>query len=935
MPTLEQWQSALSAAVFETGHAGLHIPQVPKRVLIDGVPLTAFVRESLGFKSLNELAQATPYLVVLSNGYRIKHLHHVAKDELTPEQMQQVIAIAMQRQTGSTEQRSIVPVAQPAPAPRQPQAPTVHIPLQQWMNELEAVVLEAGSAGLSVHKVRECVMIQGQRLTKEVCLSFGYNSATKVAQAVRSLRVLNNGNAIKHVSFVDAPAQQRAVATTAAAAVAAAVAAQRAPPAVAKSSPQQLTSSASAAAAVVAPQQKLDSSKAAVWCEQLAAAVHKAGPGGIIVQRVEHTVFVNREGLTKEVCMRFGYSSVTKLAQTHPQLRVVANGNIIMHTAYMAPRQLQQQQQQQQAAASPTTTPAVAAAAAVRAPRTQRAVPATAVQHVVPVEALEELLVQQQQPSVQQHTVSIGNGSTSSAASTQQQQQSPVAARRVTPSRQQQLLTPQTVDLLEASSTRHAVLQQVQHSSSSSGTNGSARDATVTLFDGSMQASGLVKQWGLLGALDYSSSKPVYMNTNEPFCMVAVGAQSSDKTHTVAAVVENCVLSHASIAQQHEPMAALILHYDSDPSNSCELAALTMPSREPQLAAATDNMAVKQLAVLVSPNYYIQREMYYSDNSAATVYPLLFEWSQLSAAQLVSLMRLDTTDNSSSSSSSSCLAVLDRLKQYQRADEMPTFAEFVELCESCDVDATSSVLRQRLSLLQSFIADSSVNELLRYERKSLEALIEDGALVIADLTDPMLAAEEANRIFQLLLQQFRTVRKSTLVVLSEAHKYMNSSISSSNSGLASELVHVARQLQQQNLRIVVSTQSPLVLPEELLELTTLAAVHSFQSPDWYKYLQSKFSMESALFSEVTALKSGQALVFARKTVVKGTQQQQQQQQQQQLWSRVQIRRRLTHDGMSTAVVPYISSSTSGSHSVQSSFPRQSPTTTVEAFSVGV
>jgi ATPase family associated with various cellular activities (AAA) len=212
--------------------------------------------------------------------------------------------------------------------------------------------------------------------------------------------------------------------------------------------------------------------------------------------------------------------------------------------------------------------------------------------------------------------------------------------------------------------------------------------------------------------------------------------------------------------------------------------------------------------------------------------------------------------------------------------------------------------------------------------------IQDGALVIADLTDPVLSAEEANRIFQLLLQQFRTVRKSKVVVLSEAHKYMKSSSSSSSSdsssGLASELVHVARQLQQQNLRIVVSTQSPRVLPEELLELTTLVAVHSFQSHDWYKHLQSKLSMEGALFSDVTALKAGQALVFARKTDLKGTQQQQQQQ----LWNRVQIRRRLTHDGMSTAVVPYISSS-SGSNSVQSSFPKQSPTSTVEAFSVGI
>jgi DNA phosphorothioation-dependent restriction protein DptH len=168
--------------------------------------------------------------------------------------------------------------------------------------------------------------------------------------------------------------------------------------------------------------------------------------------------------------------------------------------------------------------------------------------------------------------------------------------------------------------------------------------------------------------------------------------------------------------------------------------------------------------------------------------------------------------------------------------------------------------------------------------------VQEGALVIADLTDPMLAPEEANGIFQVLLEQFRRVEHpAKLAVFDEAHKYMSANTKYSKvRGLGNEMVSVFRQMRHLGMRMVVSTQSPAVLPPEMLELATVAVVHGFHSKDWFRLLQSKTDISDDMFPPIQALQTGEAMVYARKSDITqdGTD----------CWHMMTIRQRLTKDG---------------------------------------
>jgi hypothetical protein len=170
---------------------------------------------------------------------------------------------------------------------------------------------------------------------------------------------------------------------------------------------------------------------------------------------------------------------------------------------------------------------------------------------------------------------------------------------------------------------------------------------------------------------------------------------------------------------------------------------------------------------------------------------------------------------------------------------------------------------------------------------------QSGAVVIADLTDPMLPAESANSIFQILLQQFCSVPRNKLAVFDEAHKYLtpptasSSNSTSTNKGLVSEMVSTFRQNRHRGIRMLVSTQNPAVLSDEMLDLVTVAVVHKFHSRDWYNCLQRKLNMNTQLYDTASKLTTGQALVYASRSKL--------QQSQHETWHCVQIRARLTCD----------------------------------------
>lgn len=124
------------------------------------------------------------------------------------------------------------------------------------------------------------------------------------------------------------------------------------------------------------------------------------------------------------------------------------------------------------------------------------------------------------------------------------------------------------------------------------------------------------------------AEKPVFLNTHEPFCLTAVGVQGAGKSHSLATVLESCLVQCESdqVTRLHKPMTALVLHYDQNITAVCEAAGLLLPSPKiRQHASVPKSKAV----VLVSPTFYRQRAKFYGD--FCTVRPLLFKWNSLTA----------------------------------------------------------------------------------------------------------------------------------------------------------------------------------------------------------------------------------------------------------------------------------------------------------------
>lgn len=146
--------------------------------------------------------------------------------------------------------------------------------------------------------------------------------------------------------------------------------------------------------------------------------------------------------------------------------------------------------------------------------------------------------------------------------------------------------------------------------------------------------------------------------------------------------------------------------------------------------------------------------------------------------------------------------------------------------------------------------------------RHLDELVVPGTVIIADLTDPMLDPESANGIFQVLLEQFRDtdVPYGKLCVFDEAHKYLSGAKSL---GLTNAIVDTVRQMRHYGMRVAISTQSPVALPPEVLELTTIAILHRFHSRDWFEYISKKIPLQPDIsLAQVQQLEPGQALVFA-------------------------------------------------------------------------
>jgi hypothetical protein len=357
------------------------------------------------------------------------------------------------------------------------------------------------------------------------------------------------------------------------------------------------------------------------------------------------------------------------------------------------------------------------------------------------------------------------------------------------------------------------------------------------------------------------SNKRAFLSVAEPFSLICVGRQGMGKSHTLNVVLENCLINCSDpvelpLTRLDTSMCALVLHFDQSESNVCEALGIhdTAPLVQQLLSAPIDT--VKKVIVLASPNFHIQRKRFYNKLENVEVKKLKFRWKSLDAAQLKKLMRLDATDSQLYVS-----LMLSMLGKFQEKDELPNMEQFFEAFENSCSPEQQRPLKQRLNLLRSIVTEDENDD----TSAELATLMGPGVFVICDLTDPMLSELEVNAVFQVMLQQFRRKQLAStgkVVVFDEAHKYL--STDSKSDCLSKDIVATIRQMRHENIRILLSTQSPLHLPAEAIELSTIAVMHEFQSRDWYKYIDSKLSLPETGFETIKNLPRGKALLVSRK-----------------------------------------------------------------------
>lgn len=357
----------------------------------------------------------------------------------------------------------------------------------------------------------------------------------------------------------------------------------------------------------------------------------------------------------------------------------------------------------------------------------------------------------------------------------------------------------------------------------------------------------------------------VWLNTNEPFCLAAIGVQGGGKSHTMGCILESCLVPfpHGDVVRLAQPMTTLVLHFDNSDASSCEATGLVKPA--PELlrafgAGAAPSLPRDKMVILVSPSNYRSRKAFYGD--AFTVKPLLFRWASLTADHIKRIMNLNVNDGAVPLYMAT---MMDILRRYQRMGWLPPFPVFqAEVEAQCKATGQAAPLTQRLRLLESVVAESELNarDLAGLGAGLHDVMMTPGALVIADMTDPLLSGSEAAGIFEVLVEQFRTIHLpgvGKLLAVDEAHKFM---VGEKNDGLSNALVNVARLMRHDGIRLAVSTQSPKALAPELLELVTVAVLHRFHSGDWLTYLQSKLPLPPSAAEAVMKLTPGHALVFA-------------------------------------------------------------------------
>jgi hypothetical protein len=348
--------------------------------------------------------------------------------------------------------------------------------------------------------------------------------------------------------------------------------------------------------------------------------------------------------------------------------------------------------------------------------------------------------------------------------------------------------------------------------------------------------------------LGQTAGKRVALDLNGTNTISLFGVQGGGKSYTVGSIVEMATRAFAGINMLPAPLAAVIFHYHESQDYAPEFVSMNRPNNkaaEVQLLAeeyGAHPAHLEDVLILTSADKLAARQ---SEFPSVQVEPIAFASNELAVKDWRFLMGVFGDQMYMKQIN----LVMRELRNQLTLEALRQGVEESELS-----DAQKKIVRNRLAFAAQFIDDN----------RHLATALRPGRLIIVDLRDEFIEKEEALGLFVVMLNIFANAGRDAgfnkLIVFDEAHKYMD------NPSLTRHIVDVIRQMRHQGVSILIASQDPPSLPNEIIELSSLVILHRFNSPQWVKHVQRSVTALADLTpAQMAILRPGEAYVWANKT----------------------------------------------------------------------
>lgn len=374
------------------------------------------------------------------------------------------------------------------------------------------------------------------------------------------------------------------------------------------------------------------------------------------------------------------------------------------------------------------------------------------------------------------------------------------------------------------------------------------KEPEFDIFIGNSKPS---SQFGILGETNRQNKK-IAIDLSGVNTISLFGVQGGGKSYSIGTLTEMVLKQFSNVNKLPSPLAGVIFHYSESMDYEPEFTSMILPNdqhNELKILKETYNIEPGNIddVIILCPERKVEERR--AQFPSIEVAPMLFNPNELSIKDWQFLMNAvgNTSDYINEIN-----FILEELFD-SRTLNVASLKEAINESELLS-KRDKTLATRRIRFASKYVKDVSY----------LSEYLKPSKLIIIDMRDEFIHKDQALGLFVTALDIFSSTNSSEnqfnkFIVFDEAHKYMD------NKALTGNIVTAIREMRHKGVSILIASQDPPSLPNEIIELSSIVILHKFNSPQWLKHIQKSITQLAALTPEdMSVLKPGEGFLWASK-----------------------------------------------------------------------